>query len=166
MPQLIACFDLDGTLFNKQGQIHPRDREILADPPGEVLLVPATGRPLTSVKRTFARNGLYAQQPLPFPLVLQNGAALYLPGEILVAHFPFDAEIQSRLIQEVRGFPEVTFLFMDQREVYILYPHPFGLEAIERWDFPSQPFEHASREAAFSKLMCLSTQPAFADSAG
>jgi len=89
MPQKIICFDLDGTLINAHGMIHPADIEILATHRGS-LLVPATGRTISSVRQLFEKNGLFIGQPLPFPLILQNGAALYSEGEHLLAHFHFE----------------------------------------------------------------------------
>ena len=69
----IICLDFDGTLVDKQGYIHPQDVEILSAP-GDAIFVPATGRPLHSVRKVFARNGLFTGQPIPLPLILDNGA--------------------------------------------------------------------------------------------
>jgi hydroxymethylpyrimidine pyrophosphatase-like HAD family hydrolase len=41
-------------------------------------------------------------------------------------------------------------------EIHLLWPHPFGVQAAESYDFTVQPFTPASREARFCKVMVLS----------
>ena len=71
----IVCLDFDGTLVDDEGRIHPADVEILANE-RSVAFVPATGRPLHAVRRAFERHGLFAGGPIPFPLIVENGAAV------------------------------------------------------------------------------------------
>ena len=54
----VFIFDLDGTLLNEERRMHPRDREILLSR-RDLVLIPATGRTLTSAKGSFAENGLW-----------------------------------------------------------------------------------------------------------
>lgn len=158
-PVPVICFDLDGTLLDAAGRIHPQDRRWLTAPEPPAVLVPCTGRPIDGIKRAFADNGLFVDQSLPFPLVLQNGALLFRPGERRCAHIPFSAETQARLIELVMDFPQVTTLLLDALETHMLYPNPFGLQAIEHYDFTVVPFLDDSRSRAFSKVMCLSDDP-------
>jgi HAD superfamily hydrolase (TIGR01484 family) len=155
----IVCFDLDGTLVDAEGNIHPNDIALLelAEPP--VCFIPATGRSLGSVRRTFARNGLFMNSALPFPLVLQNGALLYAAGEKRLEYFPFDESIQDDLIQLALDSANMTFLFLAEDEIHLLWEHRFGLEAARRYDFATQPFTPQSRLQKFSKVMGISQSP-------
>ena len=122
----ILCFDLDGTLLDGKGRIHPQDAALLADPEPLALFIPATGRPLGSVRLTFNKNGLFVGRKLPFPLILENGSILYAGGEKLVSFLPFDCQAQSDLIDLAGQHPQVTFLFMGLEEVHVEHPSPFG----------------------------------------
>lgn len=151
----LICFDMDGTLVDGEGRIHPRDIEILAGD-GEFVFVPATGRPLHAVKRTFARNGLFVKDSLPFPLILQNGSLLYRANEGFQAYFPFDADTQEQLLRVCLSFPEVTFLLLDSAWIHVLWPHHFALEAAASYDFVLREFDEISAGCNFSKVMCMS----------
>ena len=154
MPKKIICFDLDGTLINAQGIIHPADIEILATYRDD-LLIPATGRSLDSVRQIFAKNRLFTGQALPFPLVLQNGAALYAEGERVLAHFLFKEEEQAQLIQILLGFPRAGVLFFDLNWLYRLHDNGLAKEAIRSLDFRAISFTEDSRAYRFSKAMCF-----------
>ena len=82
----IFCFDVDGTLVDEQGVIHPADVALLGAEPPAALFIPCTGRPLEGLRRTFAQFGLFVSSNIPLPLVLQNGALIYLPGEVQLAY--------------------------------------------------------------------------------
>src|SRR5574341_517107 len=154
MSQKIICFDLDGTLINAQGVIHPTDVQILATY-RDNLLIPATGRSIDSVRHIFAKNGLFPGQPLPFPLVLQNGAVLYAGGERLLAHFEFEESVQAQLIQILLGFPQAGVLFFSLNWFYSLNDNGLANEAIQSLDFRAQSFTELSRAHRFSKAMCF-----------
>jgi len=154
MPNKIICFDLDGTLINNHGVIHPADVQILATH-REDLLIPATGRSLDSVRQIFAKNGLFIGQPLPFPLVLQNGAVLYAEGERLLAYFLFEEEAQAQLIQVLMGFPQAGVLFFDLNWLYCLHDNGLAKEAIRSLDFRALSFTEHSQAYRFSKCMCF-----------
>ena len=159
MTEPILCFDLDGTLLDASGRIHPRDCEILGGP-SAVCLVPTTGRPLHAVRRLFERHGLFSGRPIPFPLVLQNGSLLYLPGEKLYSYQPFPAAEQAALLELARAHPQVTFMFFELSSIQMMWPRPFSTRAAANWDFIIHPFADSEPEPAFSKTMCVSETPA------
>lgn len=157
----LICFDVDGTLLDTRDRIHPRDAAILSGVSNGFFpawLVPATGRPLLSVKRMFARRGLFENLPLPLPLVLQNGAALYRPGEQLETYATFEPGIQDHLMEVCFSHPQVTFLLHCIDTIHMLWPHPYGIQAARRYDFDWIPFDPAARVPPYSKVMCLSLQ--------
>jgi HAD superfamily hydrolase (TIGR01484 family) len=154
----IVCFDLDGTLLDENGRIHPRDVAILAAETA-ACLVPSTGRPLHAVRRLFARHGLFCDRPIPFPLVLQNGTLLYRPGEQLYRYTPYPRDVQAALFAVAKATPQVTFLWLDQTSIHALWPRPAAEAAAASYDFFIQPFTSASQDASFSKLMCMSEDP-------
>lgn len=127
----------------------------MSENPG-VCFIPATGRSLGGFKRTFAQFGIYPDRVLPFPLVMQNGAMLYNPGEVLAAHFPFEPGLQKTLISLAEEFPHVCSLFTEGDEIHMLGSNPFGLEAARKYHYTTRPFTLESRSRAFSKLMFLS----------
>ena len=156
MPLSILCFDLDGTLVNDQGEIHPDDVVLLDHPDADVLFIPATGRPLKAVKRTFRKAGLFKEKKIPFPLVLQNGSLMYLPDENPLSYEPFDMETQKKLIRLAKDRPETTFLFLGMEEIHLLWPSQFGLLSVEKYEFEVIPFIDRSINCSFSKVMCIS----------
>jgi len=155
----ILCFDLDGTLLNEREEIHPADRRILAGGIESALLVPATGRTLESIQRTFHRNNLFNDRKIPLPLVLQNGSLLYGPSETFLSYHPFTLDIQETIISAAMQFKQVTFLFMDKSETHILSTTSTGLEAAERYEFTTHLFSPDSQKLRFSKVMCIPERP-------
>ena len=155
----ILCFDLDGTLLNEREEIHPADRRILAGTMESALFIPATGRTLESIQRTFHRNGLFTDRKIPMPLVLQNGSLLYGGNETFQSYHPFEQEVQENLIAAAMQFKQVTFLFMDIAETHILSATSTGLEAAERYEFTTHLFSPESRNLHFSKIMCIPERP-------
>ncbi len=162
MPKKIICFDLDGTLINGQGMIHPSDVKILATY-RDSLLIPATGRSIGSVRQIFAKNGLFIGQQLPFPLILQNGAVLYAEGERLLAHFQFEDDVQAKLIRVLHGFPQVSALFFDLSVIYTLNEDGPVKAEIKSLDFHPQLLPEDSGACKFSKVMCFSDSQAVLD---
>jgi HAD superfamily hydrolase (TIGR01484 family) len=156
MPLPVICFDLDGTLIDPQGCIHPQDAALLMSDNPKACHIPTTGRSLDGVKSNFAKFGIFKGSILPFPLVMQNGALLYHPGEVFAAHFPFEPGLQTALIQLAEGFPNVCSFFLDINEIHVMWANPFGLEAAQQYQFTTCPFTAASRKHSFSKLMFLS----------
>ena len=83
----ILCFDLDGTLLDVDACIHLNDIKLLTAFQPSALFIACTGQPLSSVRRTFTRNGLFNDQKIPFPLVLQNGSLIFGSDEEFLAYY-------------------------------------------------------------------------------
>jgi HAD superfamily hydrolase (TIGR01484 family) len=94
-------------------------------------------------------------QPIPLPLVLQNGAALYASGEILQAKHSFPLDIQAALIERMLSHPQVTFWLYSLSEVHVLWPTPVMETMAQRFDLNTQPFTPASRDRQFTKVVCI-----------
>lgn len=163
MPQNVICFDIDGTLVDKHGTIHPADVAILKDGT-DALFIAATGRPLQSLRSAFQRNGvLAAGQPIPFPLVLQNGAEVYLHNEILLRRTPFPAESRNALLEAATAHSDVTayIFYADRIEVLWLIPAATALHA--RFDLNAIPFTGMSPAEPVTKGMFIAGKPADLD---
>ncbi len=154
----VLCFDLDGTLLDHGGRIHPRDAVLLANPHPPAVFIPATGRSLGSVRRAFAKNGLFVGRKLPFPLILQNGSILYVGNEKLATYLPFDPEVQRTLIDLAEKFPRVVSLLMGLSEIHVLHSNPFGDSEIERFELEVRDFDRDSLTLPFSKAMFISLE--------
>jgi len=155
MSNPIICFDLDGTLFDSQGRIHPRDNAILTSE-SEINFIIATGRSLQSVRAMFTKNGLFTDIHIPFPLVLQNGSVIYKHNEKLAGYFPFTSDTQHKLIDIIQNFPQISFYLFDVKETHLLWPTAFGLNSAERFGMQSRPFKIDCSNYNFSKIMCVS----------
>ena len=155
MPNSIICFDLDGTLFDSQGRIHPRDITILTSE-SEINFIIATGRSLQSVRAMFTKNGLFADILIPYPLVLQNGSVIYKHNEKLAGYFPFASDTQHKLIDIIQNFPQISFYLFDVKETHLLWPTAFGLDSAERFGMQSRPYKNDESNCIFSKIMCVS----------
>ncbi|MGE5072358.1 MAG: HAD-IIB family hydrolase [Anaerolineae bacterium] len=155
----IVCFDMDGTLLDEQGRIHPEDLEMLMSAKPPALFIPSTGRPLDSTRRAFTRNGLYPGTPIPLHMVLQNGALLFQSGEVRLAYDELDAEIQRQLIELANDFREVTFLFFSAADIYVLWPNEFGLSLAASFDFVLRPLDEYEGTDPLSKVMCFCERP-------
>ena len=160
MDQPVICFDIDGTLVNERGEIHPRDVAILAQPNPPALFVPCTGRLRPALHNLFTRQGICPDGSLPFPLVLQNGAALYGPGEALVRFHSFSELIQHFVLDLVMGTPEVTFLVFSEDQVYIQWPTEFAYGLARRFDLDTRPFD-LNEPIRFSKVMAFCEDPEY-----
>jgi hypothetical protein len=155
MSNPIICFDLDGTLFDPQGRIHPRDIAILTSE-SEINFIIATGRSLQSVRAMFTKNDLFTDVRIPFPLVLQNGSVIYKHNEILAGFFPFSSDTQSQLIEIIRNFPQISFYLFGVKETHLLWSTAFGLDSAERFGMQSRPYQNNGTNYNFSKIMCVS----------
>lgn len=136
----IVCIDFDGTLVDHEGRIHPADVEILRSE-RSVAFVPATGRPLHSVRRTLERHGLFVDEPIPFPLVLENGSAVYLENEVLLAQRSFESDLQEKLMRAVRATTEASFLLFSLDEARALRSNETLWALVRRFDLDAQLFD-------------------------
>ena len=135
----LICLDFDGTLVDEEGHIHPSDVEILAEE-RSVAFVPATGRPLHSVRRIFKQHGLFSGRPIPFPLILENGAAVYSENKVLLSHLSFDPELQDVLMRAVLDSKGTSFALFSLDEVRALRPSETLRAMNRRFGLNVQPF--------------------------
>lgn len=155
MTPTLVCLDFDGTLVDESGAIHPEDVRLLAEPAGDVEIVPATGRPLHAVRGTLRRHGLYATEPLGLPAVLENGAVVYEPGEVVRARFPFGDDLRDAFAQRMRAAPHITFLLFDTDTVHELWPSEEGDAMIARFGLETTATEPGEEIGGLTKLVCI-----------
>jgi 5-amino-6-(5-phospho-D-ribitylamino)uracil phosphatase len=158
----VLCLDFDGTLVDADGSIHPRDREVISssrESHPDIMYIPATGRNADSVRRAFERNGLFCDQPMPFPMILLNGALLYLPGERLFRTDGFEPDVCSELIRIGLQFPDITSCFFRENDVVIIHPSPIGETLTRRFDLVSEPYSAQDQDHRFTKLICMCEEP-------
>ena len=147
VPELVICFDFDGTLVDGEGRIHPRDVEVLGSDV-RATLVPATGRPLHAVRHVLSQHGLFQDGPVPFPLVLENGAAVYETGERLREQHPFVPDVQAALMGAMLASPRVTFLLFSLDTVRMLWPSEAGWRMVRRFALSTRPFSRETDAGA------------------
>jgi Cof subfamily protein (haloacid dehalogenase superfamily) len=152
---IVICFDMDGTLLDGSGNMHPNDRAILKSDRKHIF-IPATGRSLGAVRRLFQKNQLFKHSPLPIPVILQNGSLVYLPGEELHAYRSFPPETQDRLLAAMLAEPELNFWLFGENILHTLWPTPFGQSLSEHFDLEIQPFPHDGPPAQYSKIIAIS----------
>lgn len=153
----VVCFDFDGTLVDDEARIHPSDVEVLRDE-RSVSFVPATGRPLHAVRRTLQRHGLFVGGPVPFPMVLENGAAVYGENEELRSRTSFDPDLQHALMQAVLSSEEASFLLFGLDEVRTLRTNETLLALVRRFDLDTTPFEPDSGKT-IGKVAAVTEDP-------
>jgi HAD superfamily hydrolase (TIGR01484 family) len=158
VPELVICFDFDGTLVDSEGRIYPRDVEILGN---EIpaTLVPATGRPLHAVRHVLRWHGLFEDRPVPFPLVLENGAAVYESGERLRAQYPLVPDVQEDLMEAILTSPRVTFLLFSLDTVRMLWPSDAGWQMVRRFALSTQPFSQEDVDSPLTKVVSIADSP-------
>ena len=108
--KIVLAVDLDGTLLiDSENNIHPQDVMLLKTGLPLPLII-ATGRSLMSTRYPFEKNGLFDSNPLPYPLVLNNGGLLFAPYEVVKAQYPFLRDVAAELICIASAHTDVTFL--------------------------------------------------------
>ena len=142
----IICLDFDGTLVDHEGRIHPHDVEVLANE-RSVAFVPATGRPLHSVRRAFERHGLFADCPIPFALILENGAAVYGEGEDLRSRRSIEPELGEELLRAELSAKGPSFLLHSLDEVRTLGKGDLLRAFVQRFDLDARPWDPVSDPA-------------------
>lgn len=156
MPEPLFVFDLDGTLFNHEHSLHPRDKELLLSNSGQVF-IPATGRTLSSVRVTFRENDLFANGNLPLPMITQNGARNYLPGEVLDSYFSFEPDLGRQLLDILDQFKHLPLLLMTEDRVHTL--HIGTRDPTALWDFNGIPFDRNDLNLRISKFLIYGERP-------
>ena len=156
----IICFDLDGTLIDEHGRIHPNDKAILSQPPRDVVLVPNTGRPMNSVLPMFhERDMLTGYSLLPFPGVCQNGGTVYLENEVLVSVSAVDPKVQAELIKITRPFKRVTTILTTVDLHMYFNPTEYGFQASRDFNFTLTPVSPDDTFPPLTKVMAFSDHP-------
>ena len=151
----VISFDLDGTLIDSEERIHPKDIAWLKNPPEGCLFLPTTGRPLFSARPVFERNGLVNDEALPWPLVMNNGAAIYQAGENLLEYSPFPVDVQNWLIDYAEQHPRLSFLFMDLKGSYTLWMTDYAEKLSAKHAMNLHVFADDPRTHTFSKALIL-----------
>jgi Cof subfamily protein (haloacid dehalogenase superfamily) len=105
--------DLDGTLLDRRGEIHPRNLETLrAAHEANVKVIVVTGRSKISTMPILERLGLEN------PAVIFNGAALWCPRESrLLEHRVLSNRTFERLLAYGRESDDLTLLMMEERKL-------------------------------------------------
>lgn len=152
------CFDFDGTLVDKQGSIHANDVAVLSEK-HNVHFIPATGRPLHAVQRAFHHNGLFQERPIPFPMVLQNGAVLYQADEVLLDIRPFPPDVSQTIFDNIRQYAQITFLAFSPDQVHILSPNEAGLAMVRRFGLRTEPLTAENMNRQFTKFTFVAQTP-------
>jgi Cof subfamily protein (haloacid dehalogenase superfamily) len=150
----VICFDLDGTLLDKHERIHPTDIEILLNTHG-VQFIPCTGRSMDSVEEMFRENGLFQKEPLPFPVVTQNGSVVYKPGGEIHSFHPFDKGLQNQMFDYFDQFPDLPVMLMEKDRTVLMHPNEFGRYWMDRFDAPWTPFDESCRNDDVTKATCI-----------
>lgn len=150
----IICFDLDGTILNRNEEIHPEDQKLLKTC-SEMVFIITTGRALPSIRGVFQHNHLFTEVKIPFPIVAQNGAVLYQSNEKIIDWHTFEKHTQIELINTIRNFPDITFYLFDSRQIYVMHKNPTGSYYAEMWYMPLKPYFH-NKNYSFTKIMGLS----------
>ncbi len=158
--KLVVAFDVDGTLVNGDGKIHPADRALLRNPPADVLFVPNTGRPIRSMHLLFGANQIWPGQPIPLPMALQNGSVLYQPGEKVLFEAGFEPSVQARLVAVAHELTSLTYNFFTRDEIFTLWLTDFAAQLLKRFGLEGRPFDENSPLQHFTKLTADCTDPA------
>lgn len=155
----IVSFDLDGTLLDSHNRIHPRDKEILIYR-NDVVFVPCTGRPYSSVVEMFHHNGMFLNEAFPFPVVANNGSVIYLPGGKLLQYRSFSAGLQPQLLDIFYQFPQVVFMLSEIEHTYLFMPSEKGVQWLNRFLTVWYPYTEDYTGPIFGKITGLSDDPA------
>ena len=151
MVKPIICFDLDGTLVDEDGRIHPRDIEILRTEE-RVTFIPATGRPRRAIRQVFERNDLFSKRQIPLPMILQNGAVLYKSDEKLHIVNSFTSETQAMLLKIAQNHAHIASKWFTPEQIYVQSLNDRALKMAHRYDLDLQPFSQAPESCEFIKV--------------
>lgn len=159
MNRVVICFDLDGTLVNKTGTIHPADVALLSQSQSEIVFVLNTGRALPSLRKKLADFDLYPDAPLPFPVISQNGTVVYLAGGKLGAFFPFPQADLTSLYRLVEQYPQLSYVFTGLSETDLLNPSELGYRWVGGMDAKANVLQAPKLEGRYGKITALTGDP-------
>jgi Cof subfamily protein (haloacid dehalogenase superfamily) len=157
MTKPIVALDLDGTLLNMGDLMHPKDKEILIGCK-EVNFVFASGRQRFGIRKSMAANDLFIDAPIPFPMVLINGGALYLPGEELWQVRPFSDRVQQDLLQALDPYSDIPFVWQSLDKIYLMHPTPFAVELMKAIGVEPLSMDDLDPSDPFYKIICWSDE--------
>ena len=159
MPKPIIAFDMDGTLLDNDGQLRPQDKKILMNCQDAVFIV-ASGRQRFSIRKTFVDNGMYEDAPLPFPLAMANGGAIYRGGEELIEASAFEPEMQETLLKAAEGLDGIPYLVHGVDCLMAPHPSPLTQEMVAYYGMTLLPFTLNARQSPLIKFLFWSLDPA------
>lgn len=158
-PQAILCIDIDGTLMNEEGLIHPHDVEILQNFTKAVQPILTTGRNINTVKKIFKANGLLKDSKLELPGVFMNGGLAFLPGEILSSQNIFTPQTLQALIKIAVESKTRAFAFFTLREVFLVNPNDDAWKILDLLFEEPQACEPADVPGEVFKIMIIDRNP-------
>lgn len=157
---LVIAVDMDGTMLFADNRFHPLDVEFLKqDLPLTVVF--ATGRSLAGMRLPLIVNGFVTEdQPSPYPLVLHNGALVYLPGEQVYRHFAFEPHTAAALVERVLAFPhDLAVVAQGEGREWLIRTSAYGGPRAIYYGYRPLPWQPGEAVPEFSKLLCISDQP-------
>jgi Cof subfamily protein (haloacid dehalogenase superfamily) len=157
MTKPIIALDLDGTLLSMGDLMHPKDKEILVGSK-EVEFVFASGRQHFGIRKSMAANDLFIDTPIPFPMVLINGGALYLQGEELWQARPFSDQVQEELIQTLDIYSNIPFVWQSLDKIYLMHPTPFAVDLMKAIGVEPLSMDELDPADPFYKIICWSDE--------
>jgi Cof subfamily protein (haloacid dehalogenase superfamily) len=157
MTKPIIALDLDGTLLSMGDLMHPKDKEILVECK-DVNFVFASGRQRFGIRKSMAANDLFIDTPIPFPMVLINGSALYLPGEKLWDTHPFSEKVQRDLLQILEPFSDIPFVLQSLDQIYLMHPTPFAVDLMKAIGVTPLGMDELDPTDPFYKIICWSDE--------
>ncbi len=152
----VICFDLDGTLLDQDERIRPNDLARLKEKQNGTLYIPASGRSLKSVKSIFYEHGIISNSPIPFPMILQNGAVTYLPEEKIYSNKVFETSMQESLIKIIDAFYQIPFFMVTSTHHYVLHANSHSNDASQRYKFKGGNFTDNEINIPLTKIMGMS----------
>ena len=111
---MLIALDMDGTLLNEDGAISPGNREAIlqAQRLGHVVAI-ASGRSYMDAERQLRLADLQC------PVVSLNGAAVTLPGGMIVASRPLEKEDLIPVLRWMNEIPELYYEIYTEDNVYV-----------------------------------------------
>ncbi len=159
MPDAVICFDVDGTLVDKEERIHPSDFEILEINKSNFLFVPCTGRSMASVVSMFHMNHLFTESPLPFPVIAQNGSSIYAEKEELIAYNAFPEKTRRSLIECFEKYPDISFSLMHKDRNVLMHPNKVGIFWMKQFNLEWESYLENDRCEPVGKATCFTEDP-------
>ncbi len=155
----VLCLDIDGTLTDREGKIHPRDIAVLKNFPDNIQLIFSTGRSLASARGVLRENDIFPTGPFPLPGVFMNGGIALLPGERPVVEHFLTPDTLDGLLQISREFPNSPFTFFSVSEVFLLNPNAFSRFVSDRDYLSAQEVSEEDVPRHIVKAMVIEEDP-------